>query len=56
MTGSKRIHFRSYTSFWRNAGFLGTVGLDWQAMGFGNFSSLGENDMILRNLNTGGVE
>ena len=25
-------------------------------MGFGNFSSLGENDMILRNVNTGGVE
>src|SRR5262245_60421557 len=38
------------------AALLGTVGLDWQAMGFGNFSSLGENDMILRNVNTGGVE
>src|SRR5439155_702516 len=25
-------------------------------MGFGNFSSLGDNDMILRNVNTGGVE
>ena len=25
-------------------------------MGFGNFSSRGENDMILRNSNTGGVE
>jgi hypothetical protein len=39
-----------------NAGFLGNVGLDWQVMGFGNFSGLGENDMILRNVNTGGVE
>ncbi len=25
-------------------------------MGFGNFSSRGETDMILRNSNTGGVE
>src|SRR5262245_38376224 len=30
--------------------------LDWQVMGFGNFSSRGENDMILRNANNGGVE
>src|SRR5262249_18789535 len=37
-----------------NAAFLGTVGLEWQVMGFGNFSGLGENDMILRNVNTGG--
>src|SRR5262249_29097235 len=39
-----------------NAAFLGAVGLDWQVMGFGNFSSAGENDMILRNSSTGGVE
>src|SRR5262245_6104018 len=39
-----------------NAAFLGTVGLDWQVMGFGNFSSRGETDMILRNANNGGVE
>src|SRR6202030_3504725 len=39
------------------AAFLGTVGLNWQVMGFGNFSSIpGETDMILRNINTGGVE
>src|SRR5262245_65999327 len=38
------------------AAFLGNVGLDWQVMGFGNFSSFGENDMILRNANNGGVE
>jgi hypothetical protein len=25
-------------------------------MGFGNFSSFGETDMILRNVNSGGVE
>src|SRR5207302_7676910 len=38
-----------------NSAFLGTVGLDWQVMGFGNFSSLGETDMLLRNVNTGGL-
>jgi uncharacterized repeat protein (TIGR01451 family) len=27
---------------------IGLVALDWQVMGFGNFSSRGENDMILR--------
>ena len=37
--------------------FMGTVGLDWQASGVGNFSSIpGESDMILRNVNTGGLE
>ena len=36
---------------------LGAVGMNWQVMGFGNFSSMpGETDMILRNSNTGGVE
>jgi hypothetical protein len=37
-----------------NAAFLGTVGLNWQVAGFGNFSSLGETDMMLRNVNAGG--
>jgi hypothetical protein len=35
--------------------FLGMVGLDWQFSGVGNFSSLGESDMLLRNSNTGGL-
>ena len=40
-----------------DAAFLGNVGLNWQVMGFGNFSSIpGETDMILRNSNTGGLE
>jgi ABC transporter substrate binding protein len=40
-----------------NAAFLGNVGLNWQVMGFGNFSSMPrETDMILRNVNNGGVE
>jgi hypothetical protein len=30
--------------------------LNWQVGGFGNFSSLGESDMILRDANTGGLE
>src|SRR5438094_4157648 len=39
-----------------NAAALGTVGLNWQFAGFGNFSSLGESDMILRDTSTGGLE
>jgi len=39
-----------------NAAFLGAVGMNWQVMGFGNFSSFGETDMIMRSANTGGVE
>src|SRR5262249_12770831 len=39
-----------------NATFLGTVGLDWQVMGFANFSSTGDTDMMLRNANTGELE
>jgi hypothetical protein len=35
--------------------FLGTVGLDWQVSGFGDFSSRNEGDMLLRNVNTGGL-
>jgi hypothetical protein len=38
------------------AAFLGTVGLDWQVSGFGDFSSRNEGDMLLRNVNTGGLE
>src|SRR5207302_598857 len=37
------------------ASFLGAVGLDWQPSGFGNFSSRNEGDMLLRNVNTGGL-
>jgi hypothetical protein len=32
---------------------LGTVGTEWQVMAFGNFSSLGKTDMMLRDVNTG---
>src|SRR5262249_6211771 len=40
-----------------NAAFLGTVGLDWQFSGVGNFSGVpGETGLLLRNVNTGGLE
>jgi hypothetical protein len=32
---------------------VGTVGLEWQVMGFGNFGSFGKTDMMLRDVNTG---
>ena len=35
---------------------MGTVGLNWQFSGVGNFSGAGESDMLLRNANTGGLE
>jgi hypothetical protein len=54
-TGSFEVYDISNNLIANNV-FLGTVGLDWQVMGFGNFGSLGENDMILRNSSTGGVE
>ena len=38
------------------ANFMGTVGLDWQFSGVGNFSGRGTSDMLLRNANTGGLE
>jgi hypothetical protein len=39
------------------AAFIGTIGLDWQFSGVGNFSSVpGESDLLLRNVNTGGLE
>jgi hypothetical protein len=40
-----------------NAAFIGTVGLDWQFSGVGNFSGVpGETDLLLRNNKTGGLE
>src|SRR5262249_61219574 len=40
-----------------NAAFMGTVGLNWQIVGFGNFGSVpGETDMLMRNTTTGGFE
>ena len=40
-----------------NAAFIGTVGLDWQFAGVGKFSGLpSETDLLLRNVNTGGLE
>jgi len=40
-----------------NAAFIGSVGVDWQFSGVGNFSSVpGETDLLLRNVNTGGLE
>jgi myo-inositol-hexaphosphate 3-phosphohydrolase len=39
------------------AAFMGTVGLDWQIIGTGNFSSMpGETDLMMRNTKTGGLE
>jgi hypothetical protein len=35
---------------------LGAVGLNWQFSGTGNFSSLGETDMLLRDANSGGLQ
>ena len=51
--------FRSYdvsNNQITGASFMGTVGLNWQFSGVGNFSALGESDMILRNSNTGGLQ
>jgi hypothetical protein len=40
-----------------NAAFIGTIGLEWQFSGVGNFSGIaGETDLLLRNANTGGLE
>jgi hypothetical protein len=54
-TGAFQVYNISNNSI-INSASVGTVGLDWQVGGFGNFSSLGESDMILRNTNTGGLE
>src|SRR5258706_1177641 len=35
--------------------FMGTVGLDRQFSGIGNFSGAGTSDMLLRNSNAGGL-
>src|SRR5262249_40554910 len=40
-----------------NAAFMGTVGLDWQIVGSGDFSSNpGESDLMMRNAKTGAFE
>jgi len=39
-----------------NAAFMGTVGLNWQFSGIGNFSSRSTSDLLLRNSNTGGLQ
>jgi hypothetical protein len=35
---------------------LGTVGLEWHVLAFGNFDSVGNTDMILRNVNTAALQ
>jgi hypothetical protein len=35
---------------------LGTVGVDWQVLAFGNFNSVGNTDMILRDVNTAALQ
>ena len=35
---------------------LGTVGLEWQVLAFGNFDNVGNTDMILRNVNTAALQ
>jgi Subtilase family len=39
-----------------NSASLGAVGLDFQTLGFGNFGSFGNTDMMLRNVNTGALQ
>ncbi len=39
-----------------NSASLGAVGLDFQVLGFGNFGSFGNTDMMLRNVNTGALQ
>jgi hypothetical protein len=40
-----------------NAAFIGTIGVDWQFSGVGNFSGMpGETDLLLRNSRTGALE
>ena len=55
-TGAFELYLISNNST-TNAAASGTVGLEWQLGGFGNFSSVpGETDMIVRNTSTGGLE
>ena len=40
----------------RSPAFIGTVGLNWQFSGVGNFSGIaGETDLLLRNVDMGGL-
>jgi len=53
-TGALEVYFDNNHSL--GAAFMGMVGLDWQILGVGNFSSIpGETDMIMRNHTTGGL-
>jgi hypothetical protein len=36
--------------------FLGTVGLEWQVLAFGNFDNVDNTDMILRDINTAALQ
>jgi hypothetical protein len=36
--------------------FLGTIGLEWQILAFGNFDNVGNTDMILRDVNTAALQ
>jgi hypothetical protein len=38
------------------AALLGTVGLEWQILAFGNFDNVGNTDMILRDANTAALQ
>jgi hypothetical protein len=52
-TGDLEVHNISDNQIYDSA-FLGTVGLEWQFSGVGNFSSVpDESDLLLRNSNTG---
>jgi len=54
-TGGLEVYFNNNHSI--GAAFMGTVGLEWQILGVGNFSSIpGESDMMMRNTKTGGLE
>ena len=54
-TGGLGVYYDNNHSI--GAAFMGTVGLEWQIIGVGNFSSTpGESDMVMRNTTTGGLE
>src|SRR6185437_15825018 len=54
--GDLEVHNISDNQIYDSA-FLGTVGLEWQFSGVGNFSGVpGETDLLLRNSNTGGLQ
>src|SRR5262249_51047782 len=54
-TGGFEVHDISNNNI-TNTAVLGTVGLNWQVMGFGDFNGDGMTDMMLRNSSTGGFE